>query len=123
MTEAAKLAPAFKERSGARYRLNRWREEQLANGRRLTYGDLVRRYVKLNLGGERYGRIPHARYINFIADYFATEEDAAMADATQAWKRLKALDIPKTYAAWKAHEAASHAGQNAGAKRPRWVTR
>ena len=42
-----------------------------------------------------------------------------MADATRAWNRLKALDIPKTYAAWKAHEAASHAGENAGAKRPR----
>lgn len=104
VTEAARLAPAFKERSGARYRLNRWREEQLANGRRLTYGDLVRRYVELSLGGQRYDRIPHARYINFIADYFATEEDAAMADATRAWNRLKALDIPKTYAAWKAHE-------------------
>ena len=104
VTEAARLAPEFKARSGARYRLNRWREEQLANGRRLTYGDLVRRYVELSLGGQRYDRIPHARYINFIADYFATEEDAAMADATRAWNRLKALDIPKTYAAWKAHE-------------------
>ena len=86
----------------------------MADARRLTYGDLVRRYVELNLGGQRYDRIPHARYINFIADYFANEEDAAMADATRAWNRLKVLDIPKIYAAWKAHEAESHAGKNAG---------
>ena len=79
---------------------------------RLTYGDLVRRYVELSLGEERYDRIPHARYINFITDYFATEEDAAMANATRTWNRLKALDIPKTYAAWKAHEAASHVGRS-----------
>ena len=41
-----------------------------------------------------------------------------MADAARAWNRLKALDIPKTYEAWKAHEAASHAGRNAGTGRP-----
>lgn len=34
--EALKLAPGLKRRSGARYRLNRWREEQLINGANLT---------------------------------------------------------------------------------------
>jgi SAP domain-containing new25 len=36
--EALKLAPGLKRRSGARYRLNRWREEQLSKGVKLTYG-------------------------------------------------------------------------------------
>ena len=49
--------------------------------------------------------------LDFIADYFANEEDAAMADATRAWNRLKVLDIPKTYAAWKTQEAGSHRGK------------
>ena len=45
---AQKIAPGLKRKSGARYRLNRWREEQLAQGIRITYGDLVREYVQLN---------------------------------------------------------------------------
>ena len=39
--EARKLAPAFRRRSGAMYRLNRWREKQLSDGVALTYRDLV----------------------------------------------------------------------------------
>ena len=46
--EAAKLAPNFKRKSGARYLLNRWREEQLANGHRITYRDLVKQAIELN---------------------------------------------------------------------------
>ena len=46
--KAQKMAPGLKRKSGARYRLNRWREEQLAQGVRVTYGDLVREYVRLN---------------------------------------------------------------------------
>ena len=39
--EAAKIQPGFKRASGSRYLLNRWREEQIAAGRRITYRDLV----------------------------------------------------------------------------------
>ncbi len=39
--EAAKMAPGYKRRSGSRYRLNRWREDQLARGIAVTYRDLV----------------------------------------------------------------------------------
>jgi hypothetical protein len=46
--EAKKLVPDLKRKSGARYRLNRWREEQLTKGIKITYGDLVKQYVKLN---------------------------------------------------------------------------
>src|SRR5258708_14237027 len=47
-TEALKIAPQQKRKSGARYRLNRWREQQIENGIKITYRDVVRQYVKLN---------------------------------------------------------------------------
>src|SRR5712691_3898461 len=46
--EAQKLAPGLKRKSGVRYQLNRWREECLSKGVMLTYGDLVREYIRLN---------------------------------------------------------------------------
>ena len=36
--EALKIDPHLKRKSGARYRLNRWREEQLIRGARINYG-------------------------------------------------------------------------------------
>src|SRR5215510_13525902 len=39
--EALKIDPHLRRKSGARYRLNRWREEMLTSGKRITYGDLV----------------------------------------------------------------------------------
>jgi len=39
--EAAKILPGFKRASGTRYLLNRWREAQIAAGRKITYRDLV----------------------------------------------------------------------------------
>jgi hypothetical protein len=98
--EARKIAPGMKRRSGARYRLNRWREEQLVKGLRLTYGALVKEYVRLNRPEEPYSRIPTGRYINFLADFLAAEKGATRADAIAAWKKLKVLDLPKTYSAW-----------------------
>src|SRR5262245_19636528 len=44
--EAAKMSPSYRRRSGARYRINRWRDTQLARGRPITYRDLVREYVR-----------------------------------------------------------------------------
>jgi SAP domain-containing new25 len=49
--EAQKVAPGLKRKSGVRYRLNRWREEQLIKGVKLTYGGLVKEYVRLNQTG------------------------------------------------------------------------
>src|SRR3989442_1927758 len=46
--EAQKLAPGLKRKSGVRYRLNRGREERLFKGVKLTYGDLVKEYIRLN---------------------------------------------------------------------------
>src|SRR5437762_3016236 len=66
--EAAKLQPGFRRKSGTRYLLNRWREEQIGQGRRITYDDLVRHAIELNRTKEGPLRIEHARYINFISD-------------------------------------------------------
>lgn len=98
--EAQKLAPGVTRKSGVRYRLNRWREEQLVRGVQLTYGDLVKEYVRLNQTREPFAQIPHGRYINFVSDFFSAEKGAKREQAMRAWKKLKALDVPKTYQSW-----------------------
>src|SRR5262249_26972088 len=98
--EARKLVPGLKRKSGARYRLNRWREAQLAAGVRITYRDLVKEYVRLSETQGSFPKIPHGRYVNFLSDFFAAEEGATREQAIEAWKTVKSLDAPKTYAAW-----------------------
>jgi len=99
--ESQKIAPTFKRRSGARYRLNRWREEQITNGHKITYGDLVNQYVKLNQPDEQYARVPIRCYIYFLSDFLKTEKNATREDAIKAWHSLKKLDIPKDYQSWR----------------------
>jgi hypothetical protein len=99
--EAEKKAPGLKRKSGARYRLNRWREEQLTQGVRLTYGDLVQQYIKLNQTEGKFAQAPTGRYINFLSDFLAAEKNATRAQAIKAWQKLKTLAIPKNYRAWK----------------------
>lgn len=99
--EAQRIAPGLKRKSGARYRLNRWREEQLTKGIKITYGDLVKQYVKLNQIEEPFAQIPVGRYINFLSDFLSSEENATRANAMKAWKQLKKMNVPKNYRAWK----------------------
>ena len=100
IVEQARLtSPEVRGKSGVWYRLNRWREEQIASGKRPTYGDLVKQYVALSRL-ERFEKIPHGRYINFVAEFLATEKDATRAEALAAWAELKELDVPKSYASW-----------------------
>ena len=109
--EAQRLAPGLKRKSGVRYRLNRWREEQLTRGVKLTYKDLVTEYVRLNQTKEPFAQIPHGRYINFVSDFMAAEKGATRDQATRAWARLKTLDVPKTYRSWvTSHDAAAEPG-------------
>ena len=93
------MAPDVREKSGVWYRLNRWREEQITRGKRPTYGDLVQQYIALNKK-EHFEKIPHGRYINFVAAFLAADKRATRADAIAAWTELKALDVPKDYASW-----------------------
>jgi hypothetical protein len=97
--QARRMAPEVRERSGVWYRLNRWREEQITGGKHPTYGDLVRQYIVLNKM-PRFEKVPHGRYINFVADFLKAEDAAARADAIAAWKELKTLDVPKNYVSW-----------------------
>jgi len=98
--EAAKLEPGFKRKSGTRYLLNRWREEQLRHGHTITYGDLVRQAIQLNKTKDGPLRVEHGRYINFISDFMKANKRAPRSEAIAAWNALKKLDTPKTYQAW-----------------------
>lgn len=98
--EARKLSSGLKRKSGARYRLNRWREERLVRGVRLTYGNLVEEYVRLNQTEGPFAQIPHGRYINFVSDFLSAEKGATKEQAMKAWKKLKAIDAPKNYRSW-----------------------
>ena len=46
---------------------------------------------------QRFERVPHGRYINFVADFLETDESATRAEAIAAWAELKKLDVPKDY--------------------------
>lgn len=96
--QARKAAPEVREKPGVWYRLNRWREEQVTQGKHPTYGDLVRHYIALNKM-ERFEKVAHGRYINFVAEFLAAEK-GTRADAIAAWTELKAMDVPKSYASW-----------------------
>src|SRR5436305_3669503 len=98
--EAQKLVPGLKRKSGVRYRLNRWREERLFKGVQLTYGDLVKEYIRLNQTRKPFAQIPHGRYINFMSDFLTAEKGATKEQAMKAWRKLKTLDVPKNYRSW-----------------------
>jgi hypothetical protein len=98
--EAQKRVPGLKRKSGTRYRLNRWREEQLVKGVKITYGDLVKEYVRLNLTKEPFAQIPIDCYVNFMSHFLAGERGATREQALRAWKKLKKLDVPKNYRSW-----------------------
>jgi SAP domain-containing new25 len=99
VAQARLMAPDVREKSGVWYRLNRWREEQITSGGHSTYGDLVRQYVALNKM-PRFEKVPHGRYINFVADFLEADNGATRAEAIAAWHELKALDVPKDYVSW-----------------------
>lgn len=98
--EALKLSPGMKRKSGTRYRLNRWREAQLAKGVKLTYRDVVREYIRLNRTEGPFAQIPQVRYVNFVSDFMAAEKGSRRARVLEAWAELKTLDVPKTYESW-----------------------
>jgi hypothetical protein len=105
--EAQRLHPGMKRRSGARYRLNRWREAQIEAGKKPTYGDLAAEYARLSVMPKPFAQIPQDRYVNFLSDFFAAEKGATRKTALQVWAELKRLDLPKNYRAWADHRARS----------------
>ena len=107
--EALRLAPGLKRKSGARYRLNRWREDRLTNGVKTTYRNLVKEYVRLSQTPGPFAHIPHGRYINFMSDFLAAEPRSTREHAIRAWTTLKSLDLPKDYRSWKRFQSSSKA--------------
>ncbi len=99
--EEQKRVPGLTRKSGVRYRFNRWREEQLASGVKLTYRHLVDEYVRLNQTEGKFAQIPYVCYINFLSDFLTAEKGATRAQAMRAWKAVKSMDAPNTYRAWK----------------------
>jgi hypothetical protein len=97
--QARLMAPEVREKSGVWYRLNRWREDQITIGKLPTYGELVRQYIVLNKM-QRFEKVPHGRYINFVAEFLAADKRATRAEAIAAWTEVKKLDVPKNYASW-----------------------
>src|SRR5436189_3841845 len=97
--QAHLMAPEVREKSGVWYRLNRWREEEITSGKHPTYGDLVRQFIALNKM-ERFDKVPHGRYINFVAEFLAANKGVTRTEAIAAWTEIKRLNVPKDYASW-----------------------
>ncbi|MFZ1081859.1 MAG: SAP domain-containing protein [Candidatus Kryptoniota bacterium] len=109
LKEAFKIDPKLKRKSGAGYWLNRWREEQTSQGMKMTYGDLVRQYVKLNQPDYSFPQIPSTKFNNFISIFLALEKHSTRDEALKAWEELKEFNIPKNYKAWKKYKLAKKA--------------
>lgn len=103
-TEANRLTPKLKIKSGVWYRLNRWRDEQITKGIKITYGDLINQFIELNQTDGKFERIAVGRYINFLSDFLANEKGATRNKAIEEWKTLKTMDIEKDYKSWKQHK-------------------
>lgn len=103
ISNAKKLIPDLIEKSGVRYRLNRWREEKLTNQIEITYGDLVQEYIRLNQQEEPFKQIPSTKYNNFLSDYLKHEGSKSRQEAMAEWEILKSLNIPNTYEAYIKH--------------------
>lgn len=101
LSQCRRIDPNFRPQSGTRYPLNRWREEQLASGKNITYGDLAKKFIEINREKTGPLRTEHGRYNNFVSDFRAANKSADHAEVVAAWNELKGLDLPKTYAAWQ----------------------
>ncbi|MEO6611031.1 MAG: SAP domain-containing protein [Chitinophagaceae bacterium] len=98
--EANKLTAELKIKSGVWYRLNRWRDEQVTKDKEITYGDLIRQFIKLNQT-DKFEKAKVGRYINFLSDFLKNEPGSTRQQAIDEWKKLKTLKIEKNYSSWK----------------------
>lgn len=101
ISEAKKIVPELKVKSGVWYRINRWRDKKITNEQKITYGDLINQFVKLNQTDEPFKKIPSTLFNNFVSDYLKNENGATRPDALKRWEELKTLKIKKNYKSWK----------------------
>ena len=71
----------------------------------------MREYVRLNQTEAPFAPIPHGRYINFLSEFLKAEPGATRPQAIRAWHKLKTLDLPKHYQAWKQFQLANKEDQ------------
>ena len=103
LAEAFKIAGDLKIKPGVWYRLNRWRDEQMTREIKITYGELVQQFIKLNQTEGSFQKVPVGRYINFVADYLTNEKNSTREEAIKEWEKLKKSDVIKDYKSWKKH--------------------
>jgi hypothetical protein len=99
--EAKKIDPSLTRKSGEKYWLNRWLDEQLRKGNKITYGDLVNHLVSLRRKKNRLPQIPSTKFNNFVTDYLEENSGSSREEALKKWTILKELDIPKTFISYK----------------------
>ena len=100
-SEMDKRMPGLQPKSGAKYWLNRWIEDKLSHGEKITYNDVICEYIRLNKTKGKLPQIPSCKFNNFISDYLANEKNATRKDALDAWNKLKAMKTKKDYITWK----------------------
>ena len=103
-TEMDKRAPGLKIKSGAKYWLNRWIENKLSHGEKITYNDVICEYIRLNKTEGKLPQIPSCKFNNFISDYLANEKNATREAALEAWNKLKDMKAKKDYITWKKNQ-------------------
>ncbi|MBC6714233.1 SAP domain-containing protein [Treponema sp. Marseille-Q3903] len=100
-SEMDKRVPELKPKLGAKYWLNRWIENKLSHGEKITYDDIVREYIRLNETQGKLPQIPSCKFNNFISEYLANEKNATRGDALDSWNKLKDMKVKKDYITWK----------------------
>jgi hypothetical protein len=105
LIEMFRKEPELKIKSGAIYWLNRWREDKINHGIKISYGDLIDEFIKINLTKDKLPQIPSTKMNNFIMDYLKNEINSKRSDALNEWRKLKELNIPKNYNSWKLYVA------------------
>ena len=103
-SEMDKRVPALKPKSGVKYWLNRWIENKLSHGEKITYNDVVCEYIRLNKTEGKLPQIPSCKFNNFISDYLANEKNATREDTLEAWNKLKSMKVKKDYITWKKNQ-------------------
>ena len=93
--------PGLKPKSGAKYWLNRWIENKLSKGEKITYNDVICEYIRLNKTEGKLPQIPSCKFNNFISDYLANEKNATREKVLGEWNKLKNMKIKKDYIMWK----------------------
>lgn len=86
-------------------RVNIFRNEQLAAGKKITYGDLIKAWLKEHeQRKDKSIKLPimqSCEYNQFTRDFYAAEPNAKRKTVIAAWKKIRSVAGKHTYANWK----------------------